>query len=69
MSADNFVGVVQIEGVWIVLDNLSASCDYDTIDLRNFPGTHRVFQTREQALVAAHDMTKLNYYEHGVCEL
>lgn len=71
MSADNFTGVWFNGTKWIVKDNMSMSDYPRTIDEATSYFTsepYLVYETREAALVAAHDLDAHDT-EYGVCEV
>lgn len=66
MSADNLIYVKHVKDVgFVVLDNLSASCEYSRGELNKMK-PHSVHKTLEAAIMAAHKLDREGYYEYGV---
>lgn len=64
MSADNYHAVIHARGRFYVVENLSASMDYDYDQLITKATSQHI--TRSAALEAAHD---LHWTEYGVVEI
>jgi hypothetical protein len=65
MSADNFILVCPRGDKFVVIDNLSASMEYDKLTCAQLRA-HSTHDGLVEALVAAHKLDRAGYYEYGV---